>query len=132
MSFDSLSGRMWIEVHFKLVPNLIYVLIELTFNLYNRNGKLPRHESRKPGGSSSLFRWNVDYIISSQILCKTWKKTYSNLYDYTAQPNSVDLKVYNIVQQTRILKSNGKYELIPYENRDQASHASIDAVIDFV
>lgn len=71
-------------------------------------------------------------MLSSQIVCKTWKKTYSNLYDYTVQPNGVDLTVYNITQQTRILKTSGKYDLIPYENRENAVYAGIDAIIDFV
>jgi hypothetical protein len=40
--------------------------------------------------------------------------------------------MYNVTEDTRMVKRTGKYEMLPYANRDKANLDQVEAVIDFV
>jgi hypothetical protein len=66
---------------------------------------------------------------SSQIICKSWKKTYSNLFDYNAPSNSLETQIHSLDKNTRIIKQGGTYSLIGPQDKYSKE---IDALIDVI
>ena len=67
--------------------------------------------------------------LLSQIICRSWKKTYANLYDYHAQQSHINAKILSVTDSTTVLKSNGEYQMLPTDA--SIPKEQTEAVVDF-